>query len=68
MDKLVKCKSCGEEIAKNAKVCPHCGAKQKKPVVLGVVLVIIGIILLVAAFGEISDKPHSADNTQKPSQ
>ena len=68
MAKLVKCKSCGAEIAKIAKVCPHCGAKQKKPVVLGVVFVIIGIVLLVAVFGEISDEPHSADNTEKPSQ
>ena len=29
--KLVNCKACGEEIAKKAKKCPHCGAKNKKP-------------------------------------
>lgn len=28
MAKLVKCKTCGAEIAKSAKVCPKCGAKQ----------------------------------------
>ena len=57
--KMVKCKSCGQEIAKSAKVCPHCGAKQKKHVVLGVVLVILGIIALVAAFGNSnSGEPH----------
>jgi len=29
MDELVPCKTCGSEIAKNAKVCPNCGAKNK---------------------------------------
>ena len=26
------CKACGHEIAKNAKSCPQCGAKNKKPI------------------------------------
>ena len=29
--KMKNCKACGEEIAKKAKKCPHCGAKNKKP-------------------------------------
>ena len=29
--KMTTCKACGQEIAKSAKVCPHCGAKNKKP-------------------------------------
>lgn len=29
MDKMTKCKTCGADIAKSAKVCPACGAKQK---------------------------------------
>ena len=29
-DKLVRCRVCGSEIAKSAKKCPQCGAKQKK--------------------------------------
>ena len=32
MEKLVKCKTCGAEIARTAKVCPSCGAKNKPPV------------------------------------
>lgn len=51
MGKLVKCKTCGEEIAKNAKFCPKCGAKRKKHTVLGILLVIIGVFLFVGAFG-----------------
>ena len=31
MAKLVACKTCKKEVAKNAKVCPHCG--QKNPTV-----------------------------------
>ena len=31
MEKLMKCKSCGNEISKSAKSCPSCGAKNKKP-------------------------------------
>lgn len=28
---MITCPTCGEEIAKSAKVCPKCGAKMKKP-------------------------------------
>ena len=31
MSKMIKCKHCGQEIAKSAKVCPSCGGKNKKP-------------------------------------
>lgn len=29
--KMIKCKACGHDIACNAKTCPNCGAKNKKP-------------------------------------
>lgn len=51
MDKITKCKTCGADIAKSAKVCPACGAKQKKPVVLIVIAVFIGIGIIGAALG-----------------
>ena len=31
MEKMIFCKSCGKEIAKSAKSCPSCGAKNTKP-------------------------------------
>ena len=31
-NKMTTCRACGAELAKSAKVCPHCGAKNKKPV------------------------------------
>lgn len=65
-EKLVNCKVCGEEVAKNAKICPHCGAKLKKthPILIGVVtfFVLIGII---ASFGD--DEPKKVE-TETPSQ
>ncbi len=48
-NKLIKCKSCGREIAANAKVCPACGAKNKKPIYkriwfwILVLIVILGV-------------------------
>lgn len=47
--KMVPCKTCGEMIAKSAKVCPHCGAKQKKHIWLGVLLAVFGLALLGSA-------------------
>ena len=29
--KFTVCKTCGGEIAKSAKACPHCGAPHKQP-------------------------------------
>lgn len=51
MDKMTNCKICGADIAKSAKVCPACGAKQKKPVVLIVIAVIFAIGIIGAALG-----------------
>lgn len=50
MGKLVKCKSCGAEIAKSAKVCPQCGAKRKSSA-LKVVLVVLGVLIVMGAIG-----------------
>lgn len=30
--KMINCKACQQEIAASAKTCPHCGAKNKKPI------------------------------------
>ena len=29
--KMKNCKTCGANMAKKAKICPQCGAKNKKP-------------------------------------
>lgn len=60
MDKMTKCKTCGADIAKSAKVCPSCGAKQKKPVVLIVIAVIFAIGIIGAALG--GNSPEKVGN------
>ena len=62
MAKMVKCKVCGQEIAKSAKVCPKCGAKRKKHVVLGVLLILVGVILIAAAFGGGKEQPKKVND------
>lgn len=64
--KLIKCKSCGEEIAKSAKACPHCGAKVKHHTIIWSVLIIIAVfVIIVAAFGG-SDEPEKVGEVTKP--
>jgi len=55
--KLVKCKTCGGDVAKSAKTCPHCGAKLKKSagrIFLGLILIIVGFSFIFSALGDSS--------------
>mgnify|MGYP004604747423 FL=1 len=60
--KLTTCKACGEQVAKTAKTCPHCGAKIKKshPVAIGIAVVLI-LIAVAVSTGE-SDTPKKVDS------
>lgn len=54
MAKIIVCKTCGKEIAKSAKACPHCGAKQKPGClrsVLATFLLVFGIAMILGALG-----------------
>lgn len=61
--KLTTCKTCGAEISKNAKSCPHCGAKSKKghPILIGVLAIII-FIAIIASFGS-NDEPKKVESS-----
>lgn len=67
MAKLVPCKTCGVQIAKSAKVCPNCGAKQKKKnIVLGVIGILVAVAIIGAAAGSGGDaKPASSTSGSK---
>lgn len=45
--KMTTCKTCGAEIAKSAKSCPHCGAKNKKTIFKRWWFWVLVIVLLV---------------------
>jgi DNA-directed RNA polymerase subunit RPC12/RpoP len=47
---LIKCETCGKDIANKTLKCPHCGAStahKRKQVVIGVVIVMIVIIAYI---------------------
>ena len=46
-NKLITCKTCGVEIAKNAKVCPSCGAKNKRGKKKWFFLILLLLIVVV---------------------
>lgn len=76
--KMINCQSCDAEIAKTAKTCPHCGAKNKKPIFKRWWFWVAVVVILIALFsgGEDAEAPvaenvevsgsvehHAADTT-----
>ncbi len=51
--KMYECKTCKQQIARSAKVCPYCGAKNKKvnPLFLAIIGFVALIIIISAAGG-----------------
>lgn len=68
--KMIVCKTCGAEIAKSAKSCPHCGAKNKKPVFKRWWFWVIVIALLgsLGNSGKRTKPKEVPNNTINPSQ
>lgn len=58
MAKMTKCKTCGADIAKSAKVCPHCGAKNKKFPLIPIIIVAVVLLFAVGIFGSDSNEPE----------
>ena len=61
--KLIKCKSCNGEIARDARVCPHCGSKVRKHKTLGIVLTVLGVFILIGAIGGSGNKEVKNSST-----
>lgn len=55
MSKLIGCKSCEKEISKEAKVCPHCGAKQKMALWKKLIIGLFVLAFIGAVFGPDDD-------------
>ncbi|MFH2082075.1 MAG: zinc ribbon domain-containing protein [Pseudomonadota bacterium] len=56
---IIKCRECGNEVSTEAKTCPKCGAKVKKPA--GVLT-----IILVAVIGAVLLAPFVLDTSRHP--
>lgn len=67
--KQIRCKSCGGEMAADAKVCPNCGAKNKKPFYkkwwFWVIIAVIGIGALGSAGGSDTAEPSRPAASQQ---
>ena len=67
--KLIKCKTCGADMASNAKACPQCGAKNKKPIYKKwwfYLLIVVIVIAIIGGAGSGGSNPPqaSSNNTQ----
>ena len=61
--KLVTCKTCGAEIAKDAKVCPACGGKNKrsKPGFLAIAIFVIAILIMFSGGDDTAPTTDAAE-------
>ncbi len=63
-EKMYECKTCKQQIARNAKVCPHCGAKNKKAnPIFAVIAGIIVLVIIISATGGNNEPVKVGDNT-----
>lgn len=53
--KVVACKKCNAQIAKNVKICPSCGAKNKKPFYKRIWFIVLIAILLIGTISSIKE-------------
>lgn len=70
MSKMKKCSVCEKEIAKNAKTCPSCGAKQKKPIWTKwwIWTIIIIVIIAIASSGGENESTNSTNSDNQIKQ
>jgi RNA polymerase subunit RPABC4/transcription elongation factor Spt4 len=61
-NKMTTCKSCGKELAKSAKTCPSCGAKNKKPIYKRWFFWLIAIIILIFVISATGDDDETIEN------
>lgn len=61
--KLVNCKVCGQQVAKSAKKCPHCG-KRRPPLERNPIGATIGLIFLILFFALVALVISSSTSTE----
>ena len=62
-DKMTTCKHCGQEIAASAKVCPHCGGKNKPPIYKRGWFIAIIVLVILYAIGSSGSSSNTASST-----
>lgn len=67
MSKMKNCKSCGSVLPKSAKICPNCGAKQKKRPVLLIVIAVVLVLGIIGAAAGNSNAPSTSPSSSPSS-
>lgn len=62
MAKMIQCKSCSKEIASNAKSCPGCGAKNKKPIYKRPWFIVVALLVIGGAIGGLGGGDSTTDS------
>jgi len=63
--KIIHCNTCGAEMASSAKMCPQCGAKNKKPIYKKWWFWVLALIVCISLSGGGSDnKQEEANNSE----
>lgn len=63
--KMTTCKHCGAEIAASAKVCPHCGGKNKPPIYKRWWFIAIIVLIVLSAIGGSGSSSSSSASSSK---
>lgn len=64
-NKMTTCKHCGAEIAASAKVCPHCGGKNKPPIYKRWWFIAIIVLIVLSAIGGSGSSSNSSASSSK---
>lgn len=62
-DKMTTCKHCGQEIAASAKICPHCGGKNKPPIYKRSWFIALIVLIILYAIGSSDSSSNTASST-----
>ena len=62
-DKMTTCKHCGQEIAASAKICPHCGGKNKPPIYKRGLFIALIVLIILYAIGSSDSSSNTASST-----
>lgn len=63
-EKMSECKTCKQQIARSAKTCPHCGAKNKKAnPLLAIIAGIVVLVIIISAAGGDNEPVKVGENT-----
>lgn len=61
---MTTCNNCGKPIATSAKVCPNCGAKNKKPIYKRAWFIAIVVLIVLGAIGTALGNNNSQSSSQ----